>query len=302
MRKGFRFLTILAIGAMLLFPACTAMDGDAPVTPAIAPATTIPQLASQVQALNSQIAALSNQVANLPAAGATDTTALQQQISTLSTVISELSSRVVSLENELASGGSTSSTGTIGEIDETTDWGIDAWVDYDADYDIVEVQRIKYPTIEDEDDYIIYLYLQNLNIEEYSTKVLAPSEDIEGDLWWDDGVMKKCVDEGGDTWGWEEVTDMRDIYSPVDLDGITLKFSPNSGDRVIVSEDTFLDNVSWPDLDWDTEVSARSDGTCRNIKCETSSEFKLPVPDGFDSRPECPTPTRIKLVFELYYG
>jgi len=305
MRKRFRFLAILAIGAMLLFPACTATGSDTPATGVVAPATTIPQLASQVQSLNSQVAALSNQVANLPAAGATDTTALQQQISTLSTVISELSARVVSLENELATGGSTGSTTiTTGEIDETTRWDIDAWVDYTGGYGLVDMDWETRTRIEDEDDYTVYLYLENLNINEYSTipeaSLLDAVPDV-GDLWWNGDDMYKCVTD--DTWDEKEEADMDEIYNPVYIDGLTVTFRPKSGDRVVVNaDDTFLDSYSRPYLDWDAEVSVRSDGTCRNIKCVTDTQFELPIPTSFGSSPEEPSLAQLKLVFELYYG
>jgi len=294
-KRGFKFLAILAMVAILLFPGCTALGGD--TAPAATPPvpTTIPQLSQQVQALNSQVAALSSQVA---ASGATDTTALQQQINALSTTISELSVRVVALET-----GSTGTTIT-GEIDETTRWDIDAWVDYGGGYNLVELDWDTRSRIEDEDDYTVYLYLENHNINEYATGNDPPADlgASKGDLWWDGDDMWKCTIAGN--WTDRAPANTSDIYNPVYIDGLTLTFRPNSGDRVVVNaDDTFLDSYSRPYLDWDTEVNTRSDGTCRNIKCETRTQFTLPVPGRLvGSCPECPEPAQLKLVFELYYG
>lgn len=306
MRKKVTIPLIMLLVATLFLPGCLGGSDPAPAPP---PAT-IPQLQSEINTLKTNdktqsdlITNLSNQIAGMPGTNP-NTTALMERISALETQVSELA--------ELEGNGSSSGTGSESELAETTRWRVDGWLDYGSGYNWASMEVEPRSRIEDEDDYTIYLLLYNLHINPYFTEQTKPRTQVEDCLYLEDGMMWKSR-VTLDTGNWTSPTStpsnwkaaaMNDIYNPVPINEIALFFRPKSGDRVKVDADkVYLDNYGSPVLDWETEVSERSDGTCRKIEAKTGAKFTLPVPNDYRSEnPECPIPYELRLEFELYYA
>lgn len=187
---------------------------------------------------------------------------------------------------------------TVADLDVTTKWDLMVWTDYES-FDLLEA-TLDCNTIEDEDDYTIWLILSNTNIKSaYLGKLLTePSTTIIGSYYYNTTVKKMY--QYTDTWN--EVS-LNSIYQEVEIKGVNIEFSPKGSDRVIVDENhTELYSSGYPSFDWDTDFSNRADGTCKKIEAETSARFILSVPSKFrDNDPEQPYPTQFKLEFELAY-
>lgn len=81
---------------------------------------------------------------------------------------------------------------------------------------------------------------------------------------------------------------------------IEICFTPKTGANVIVDEDEiFLDTTVSPYYVWDTDITTRSDGTCRRITFDTDL-VKVPKGTTVDST-FTPGLTSLKLVFTLAY-
>jgi len=317
MRKAIVLMAISILAVMPLIGCTSTPAGEnGPATPP----PTLSELQQQINGLSSTLSTLNGRVSNLDSAiaglgsqQAYDDTALQQQLSglqsiltTLQTTLAAIDARVVALEP--------STDGTNGtSVVETTRWDVDVWIDYvGLSQGLIDVDKSHKP-IEDEDDYIIYLYLYNKNINSYETGSILPVDSTEtevevtqGTLWLSGTKMFKCKDvivdeEGTRFFSWIPA-DTSDIYNPIVVNEMNLSFRPESGDRVKVNADeVYLDSYGVPSLNWETEVSERSDGTCRKIKAVTNAKLTLPVPSGYNNRPECPNAYELRLEFELYY-
>ena len=313
MKRAVIGLMTLLIVAMLVLPGCSLMGGDdTPATPPVTPAT-LPQLQAEVGALKSQIATLGGQIATLNSQIAalpttpTDVSTLQSNLSILQGQVAELSSLIASLTTRLtvieSSGGGTSGGSgnyTPPAPDETTRWSVEVWADYSG-YKLVAIDYDA-PRIEEEDDYRVYILLENHNTKDpHFVNTIAPSPiPVVGKLWLNPTNHEYKISDGT---AWVTPT-MAEIFDPVVIDTLVLSFRPKAGDRVKVdSKNTYIDNIGKPYLDWETEISVRSDGTCRKVWAETIKKFTLPVPDGIEGvNSECPQPYEIRLEFELYYA
>jgi len=306
-------IAILVIAGIVMF---TRSGGENTNTNAGTTPTTIPtilQLQSSIDSLNAKLDGFSGRLANLESAvsSLSEPTVTKANIDSLQASINDLSSSLDSLEATVANltGGGGGNTTLPEDIDETTRWAIEAWADY-AGYNLVDVQVEYSGSIEDEEDYNIYVMLTNLNLnadflnyKSFPTiKPTYPGAEV-GDYWCDASVIKRCIDVGIDNITTWQIVTASEIYRPLEITGLNLVFRPKSGDRVIVSDKTYIDSYSRPYLDWETEITTRDDSTCRKIKADTDTKFTLPVPSGYDAANlENPTPYELELEFELYYN
>jgi len=297
MRRNYIATAVVAVFALTLMvmPGCGAFEPGSGSEVSATPTLTLPQLQQQVTGIDGKVNTNTQSIQNLTnALGQTTSIAAMPEFIAMQTAMDELLAWKAAIEaSEVAPSGDEEGVITVDELDESTRWQLDAWLEYDG-YRLAEVD-LDHPRIDEEDDYRIYALIWNHNIADYETT--EPGSPAAGELWLDDETMYIWTGSA-----WDEA-DMNDIYSPVEIDLLTIDLRPDAGDRVVVdTENTWLDNVGAPYLAWDTEVSTRSDGTCRKISGETTRKFTLPVPDSFDNRPENPIPYEVRVEFELYYA
>ena len=182
--------------------------------------------------------------------------------------------------------------------DATTRWSLDAWTDYDS-YKLLDID-LDSKTIEEDDDYTIWLLVHNANIKSsYLGEFLTePSTPTAEDYYYNTNTKKMHQYTGT----WIEVG-LSSIYQPVEVKEIAIQFSPKSSDRVVVDESqTELYSSGYPSFDWSMDFSNRTSGTCKRIEATTETRFSIPVPTRFfDNDPMKPYPEEFKLEFELAY-
>jgi len=255
----------------------------------------------RIAALEAKVSQLQSRIASLPASSGNydaDIDSLQAQIDDMQMQLDDI---LIEVNDTLAAWEEVQkeqADATTPDLAETTKWDLDVWTDYES-FDLLEAS-LDCETIEDEDDYTIWLVLNNTNIKSaYLGKLpTEPSTTIIGSYYYNT-TFKKMY-QYTDTWN--EVNP-NSIYQEVEIKGINIEFSPKGSNRVIVDESrTELYSSGYPSFGWETDFSNRADGTCKRIEAITSARFILPAPSRFrDNDPEQPYPTQFKLEFELAY-